>query len=106
MRLQNLPADATYGKTLISMSAVTPTGGGGFFGLNADLLTLSILMAPISTGDPLSWTVDGAGVFPKAPFDFPASITLPFAGMTWDMMAIAATTQGNFVFSNIVRKNW
>lgn len=106
LRLQNLPADATYGKTLISMSAVTPTGGGGFFGLNADLLTLSILMAPISTGDPLSWTVDGAGVFPKAPFDFPASITLPFAGMTWDMMAIAATAQGSFVFSNIVRKNW
>ena len=106
LQLFNLPTGTLYGKTLVSMAPAIPMGSGSFFGLNADFLTLSILLAPNAPGDPLTWIVGENGVFPRTPYYFPPSVTAPFVGLTWDFVAIAVTDAGSIVFSNFVQKTW
>ncbi len=106
LQLFNLPTDTLYGKTLISTAAATPLGSGSFFGLNADLFTLTVLLAPPQIGDPLSWWSTEPGLFPDAPYLFPPGLMLPFAGTTWDLVAVAVTTTGTIHFSNFVQNTW
>ncbi len=106
LQIFNLPTDTLYGKTLISTAAATPLGSGSFFGLNADLFTLTVLLAPPQIGDPLSWWSTEPGLFPDAPYLFPPGLMLPFAGTTWDLVAVAVTTTGTIHFSNFVQNTW
>jgi hypothetical protein len=106
LQIMNLPEGTLFGKTLISTIPAYPQGTGSFFGLNADLLTLQILVTPNAVGDPLTWTVSEKGVFPEAPFYFPVSLTAPFAGMTWDFMAVAVSGAGGIQLSSITRRTW
>jgi hypothetical protein len=106
LQIFNLPTDTLYGKILISTAAATPLGSGSFFGLNADLFTLTVLLAPPQIGDPLSWWSTEPGLFPDAPYLFPPGLMLPFAGTTWDLVAVAVTTTGTIHFSNFVQNTW
>lgn len=107
-RLQvfNVPANTLFGKTLISTTPATPVGTGSFFGLNADLFTLIVLLQPYGVGDPLSWTTGEPGIFPDAPHLFPPGLMLQFAGSTWDLVAVALTSTGGVHFSNFVQNTW
>ena len=106
LQLFNLPTGTTNGLTLMSAAPATPVGTGAFFGLNADMLTLSIIFRVALPGDPFAWVVLEPGQFPDAPYIFPPGTALPLAGLTWDIMAGAVTNLGTIQFSNIVQVAW
>jgi hypothetical protein len=111
-RLQvfNLPIGTAYGKVLISTVPAFPVGSGAFFGLNFDLtLLVPILFSSFAVGDPLSWLIAAPGFSPEQPFFVPAGTMSPFAGQTWDLVAVAVVpgaTGLTYTLSSYVQRTW
>jgi Lectin C-type domain len=111
-RLQvfNLPTGTANGKVLVSTVPAFPVGSGAFFGLNFDLtLLVPILFSSFAVGDPLSWLIADPGFSPEQPFFVPAGTMLPFAGQTWDFVAVAVVPGASgltYNLSNYVQRTW
>lgn len=100
--MENVPGPISIGWLFISMTTTLPVDTGPFFGLQPDLLTLIVLTQGPSPGGPFAFT----GTAP-APFSFPILSMAPFAGQTWDFVAVSFGPSGALLGrSNVERVTW
>ena len=98
------PTWATRGYTLFSFDTSGPVGGGPLVGLQAEPITIEILMLPPDPGYPLHFTLPaGPAQYPNVPLEFPAGSLAAFAGAEMDMVILFYDLTGQFDTSNVVR---
>lgn len=107
LTIGGIPAGAGSGLTLLSAASSAPLGQGALWGLTADPLTFTlVLAAPTpSAGSPVHWLAGIPGVFPSVPLVLPAGSMTPLAGQVWDALAVVLTPTG-FVASIVDRVAW
>lgn len=105
--VSGVPAGASAGLTLVSLATAGTVGGGPLWGITPDALTFTVLgTTPMPLpGNPFHWSVGPANSFPSVPYSLPPGTMTPFAGQTWDFVAIA---YGLVVVeaSNVERVTW
>jgi hypothetical protein len=103
--VQNVPATGwTSGRTFFSLDTSRHPSLGNLFGLELDILALSIFTLPPTPGGVFSFTNAGAGVYPSVAFDFPAGLAAAVQGLTFDAVVVLQDSQGATVdVSNVDR---
>ena len=104
LSLTNNPSSYVEGYVLLSLSTSRPLGTGNALGLEADGLTAVSAALPATTGGPLhfAFTTNG-GVFPNAPYVFPAAVAQAVQGLTLDAVAFYLDGTGANAASNVDR---
>ena len=78
---------------------------GNVLGLEADALTASIAAIPPAPGNLFSFApTTQPGLFPNAPFQFPAAVALALRGVSLDAVALVYDQQSQVLaVSNVAR---
>lgn len=100
--LENVPGPLGFGWILFSANTFLPVDSGPLFGLVPDSLTLWVMNMRPKPGAPLAF-------IPPAPpgFNIKPLGMLPFAGQTWDAVAVAFSPTGVFLGrTNVERTTW
>ncbi len=98
------PVGAAQGYTLFSLNTSAPVGAGPVFGINPDILTLNLLLAPAVPGSVAHWIPFVPGVYPSVPIDQPPGTYAYLSGSSADGVAIALSSSFNLMaHSDVIR---
>jgi hypothetical protein len=104
MSLTGITGRWTHGYTLFSLNNTRPVSTGNILGAEFDPLMVSILGMPSGAGNIFHFTNTAAGVYPNAPFAFPAGLVTALNGVTLDSVAFVLDATGRMVgASNVIR---
>ena len=102
--IENVPPQAAFGLTLLTLDTNTAQGAGPAFGVTPDILTALSQLGGIQPGNPMAWTWPTSGNFPDEHVELPQGIFFFATGLDLDAVGVAFSANGTMLDQTPVRR--